>query len=220
MTKLVKVTVSGSFRDGNNNIVDFDNMTGVVPSTDEERIAMHVQSRYVPIWISKNKDIKQRPKNIRQVFIDNISEEYDGELSCVGKNIKELSYEELQDLATLKDLRGIPLYRNGSLRDNRVKAIEEYSKHILKNEIAKDTKFDLLPDITVEDGSKYYEQKKVSNDVSIALEARQSGLDAEIPKGEKHISFAELKQLADEMGITYHPNIGYDKLKTKVFGEE
>lgn len=219
MTKLVKVKVSGSFRNGNNEIIDFSDLEGVVPSTDEARVNMHVQSRYLPMWISSSKEIKDRPKRIRQVFIDYVSSEFDGKLSCVGKNIKELSFEEIQDLATLKDLRAIPLYKNGSLRDSRIKALYEYSKEILGEELKKDIKLDDLPNIIVADGAKYYERGNINNDVSIALEARKSGMTAELPKQEDFISFEELKVMAKSNGVTFHPNISYEKLKERVLGE-
>ena len=121
--KALKFTVSGSFH-SNKQIFDYDGVTGVVPFQDHDIATMHVMTRFVPLWIAKDARYKNRIESVRECFIENI-EEVTHEFSFVGKNIIDMSQEELQDLALAKDFRQIPIVRAASNIVARTKAYIE-----------------------------------------------------------------------------------------------
>lgn len=150
----LKVTVSGSYKTANKMIENFENVVGIIPRMDDDKVAQQVIRRYALIWISqarkKGPDGKptEDPKyayiqKIRQVFIDSV-EDYetdtvDGEdvdmsesvLSYVGKNIMDMNTVELQDFAAANDLSGVPLHRVTSLVQTRRMAFSEYAIKVL-----------------------------------------------------------------------------------------
>lgn len=224
--KALKVTVSGSYRTANKEVVDFENVTGVIPAVDEELAEMHVRSRYALTWVKnavdekKEKLYKPRIARMRQVFVDDI-EEVQADFSFVNKDIKEMSYEELQDLATLKDLRRIPLPKESSgisLREMREIAYLQYAKEILRKDYGdKDQDFDYAnePPLIVEGGARKDKSKKITNEEMIEQEQQNSSLSA--PKNT--LTLDDLKGIAKQKGISHSNNIGFDALYAKLYGE-
>lgn len=131
--KALKATISGSYVGADREIFDFSNLSGTLPYQAEDIATMHIRGRYALMWITKSEAHKARVMSIRECYIDELVE-VDAKFSFVGKNIQEMTREELQDLATAKDLRGIPLFRT-SERDMREKAYIAYCDKILDQDV-------------------------------------------------------------------------------------
>lgn len=203
-----KITVSGNYRKAQRGIVDFSNLSGIVPGADEDVLMMHVMSRYVPMWVDKDPKYKDRLTSVREVFIDTIEEVKEHKFSFIGKNIQDMTMEELQDVATAFDLRSIPLYKKASLNATREAACIEYLAKVSGNIIdTKDPRYDYaaLPLIKTEDKVRRDKTGKVTSEEYFSMQAN----------GEMDLE--SLKKLADSKGIVYSPNIGYDKLYSRIF---
>ena len=227
MAKALKVTVSGSYRTANKEIVDFENLSGLLPVVDEDLAAMHVQTRYVPTWLRNAVDKKgeriytKRIEDVRQVFIDEIEKVNAGEFSYVGKDIKNLEYQELQDLATAKDLRRIPLPKElsgVSLREMRQMAYVDYSDKVLKKFIDHNEEgfnFSKLPPLIIDGDARRETSQKITNEE--ILDQEQKVMDvSSTPKST--LTIDDLKGIAKQKGISHHPNIGFDALYAKIYG--
>lgn len=243
MAKALKITISGSYRNSKNEAIDFSEITGVIPYTTEDHAKMHVRGRYAAMWIAQAKDrktgeklYKERLDSLRQVFIDSI-EEVDEDFSYVGKDIKQMSYEELQDLATAKDLRRISLPKELSgvdLREMREMAYMDYAAKILgmndtnrldpKNPLPVEERinpliegydFAKLPPLVVDGELRIDKTKKITNEEMLELEANTTSLTS---KPGSNLTLDGLRKIAHEKGIKFHPNIGFDALYEKIFG--
>lgn len=221
MDKMLEITISGSYKTAQKDIVDFENVKGVIPFCDEDIAAMHTRARYAPRWIKEAKGPDGKPlypdriQRVREVHIDDIKETT-GKLSFVGKDIKELTMEELQDLATAKDLRRIPLHKASDLRNTRVMAYVDYSEKILKSEPIKyqepDFNFAKLPSIIL-DGEVHRDKTvKLTNDEVIDEQVNSALFQKTTLKLE------DLKAIAKQKNIPFHPNIGFDTLYGKIYG--
>ena len=210
--RFLEFTISGSYYNSRDEVIDFDAIKGKIPYCDEENGvgSMHVRGRFAEKWIKEqlNDDgdpkYPDRIKKLRQVFIDDV-QETTGKLSFVGKNIKELSLDEMQELAVAKDLRFIPLPNAGlSKRDILIRCYVAYAEKVLMKTIKyqeADFNFAKLPAIILDGGTRIDTSEKITNDEMIEREQKDTSTDD--PK--KRFSLAELKQLANSK------NIGYDK---------
>jgi len=212
-TKALKVTISGSYRTADREVIDFSGIEGVIPFTTQELAEMHIRKRYARMWIMKDSKFKQRLYATRECYIDSM-EETEAEFSYIGKDIRSMSQEELQDLATAKDLRLIPLYKKGSERDARTKAYAAYSQQVLKEVVKWQAEgFNLmkLPPIMVTDGSwRQDTTKKLTN---------EEVMDAEsvIGQPKSTMNRAELEQIAASQNIKFHPSISDENLYKKIY---
>lgn len=139
----LKITISGSYNTANRNVVDFENVSGTIPFVSEAKASQCVRNRYAFEWVRNARAItkdgetekiiyKERIGQMRQVFIDEI-EPVDYHFSYVGTDIKKMTYDELTDLATAKDLIAIPLPKGLSgvdLREMRTLAYLAYAKEV------------------------------------------------------------------------------------------
>lgn len=226
--KALKITISGSYRNSKREAIDFDGVTGIIPFVDEDLAKMHVQSRYARVWIKNAKDAEggklypERIEDMRQTFIDSI-EVVDANFSFFGKNIKEMTAEELQDLATYKDLRVIPLPKEASgadLREIRTVAYAAYSDAFFGTNFMKDKdqegfNFATLPALVVEGAQRRDPTIKLTNDE--VLQKEQERMDvASTPKA--NMTIDELRKLAKQKNIPFSQNTGFDDLYAKVYG--
>jgi len=247
MSKTIKVTISGSYRSANRQIESFDGVVGYMPNLDEDKATQMAIKRYARIWVSKelNKDGDPKYKhisNIRQVFVDSIEdneEKPNAVLSYVGKDIMEMNFEELQDLAAANDLNGIPLYKTGSLATARRIAFSEYAIKVLELEeyapSDKQEKFNLydhrtsgfnprkFENIIADDKIRRQDSHKVSLEEGIQQEAepvrRKAGKDVgDAPKGSR-ITFEQLKAIAIQRNIAFNKGVSFDVLYKKVYGK-
>ena len=224
MDKMLEFTISGSYKTAQKDIIDFENVKGTVPFQDEDIATMHVRSRYVSRWIKEAKDKNGNPlyperiQRVRECHIDDIKENT-GTLSFVGKNIKELSFEELQDLALAKDLRRVPLYKASDLRNTRVMAYVNYVEKVLKGEPVEyqkeDFNFAKLPPIMLEGEARRDAEIRMTNEEIIDQEQKALA-GSHIP--ESKLSLDDLKGIAKSKNIPFHPSIGYDTLYQKLYG--
>lgn len=249
MSKTIKVTISGSYRSANKQIESFDAVTGVMPNLAEDKATQMAIRRYARIWIAQEKDKDGEPKykhisNIRQVFVDSIEDNDDApnaQLSYVGKDIMEMNFEELQDLAAANDLGGVPLYKVGSLVSARRTAYSEYALKVLQlEEYApndQQEKFNLydsrspgfnpkkLETIEADGDIRRFDTHRASIDDGIEEEKkairRKGGKDRESPADAagSNMTFTQLKAIAEQKGVQFNKGISYENLYKKVYGK-
>lgn len=221
MDKMLEFTISGSYKTAQKEIIDFENVKGTVPFQDEDVATMHVRSRFASRWIkeTKNQDgepmYPERIQRVREVHIDNIKETT-GNLSFVGKDIKELTFEEIQDLALAKDLRKVPLYKASDLRNSRVMAYIEYADKVLKqdpiNHNEEGFNFAKLPPLVIDGIVRREREMKVTNEDIINAEMRSYS------EPKSTLSFDDLKAIAKSKNIDIRGNLSYDTLYQRLYG--
>lgn len=243
----IKVTISGSYKSANKQIESFDSVTGLMPSVAEDKATQMAIRRYARIWISQAKDKEGNPKfkyisNIRQVFVDSIEDNDDNPndvLSYVGKDIMEMNFEELQDLATANDLAGIPLYRTGSLATARRIAFSEYAIKVLQLEeyapLDTKEKFNLydhrspgfnpkkFETIFADEEIRRFDQHRVGLEEGAEKEfktvRRKGGKDVDEDASDSRMTFTQLKKIAEQRSVPFNKGISYENLYKKVYGK-
>ena len=196
---MFKVTVSGDYRTSGGvagDVVDFENVVGYMPECDKEMILSHVQNRYLGAWIKADKRYTARFNSRRTVFVDDV-QVVPGEASCNGKDIKKMTWPELQDLAVAKNLLRIPLTHAVDLRNAREIAYLQYAEKVADKKINvknPDYDFNTLPALIV-----------VGKVQAAKIEVPQSNEDAikEVADDGGEFTFAELKRLAKDKGIAF-----------------
>lgn len=132
-----KITCSGSFKTNpgtDKGRYDFTDVIGLMPDCEEEYLISHA-IRMFPIWKKENKELKKVAfSGLIKLYVDKV-EDVGGQPLCAGKDIKKMTWEELQSLACYLKLREIPLYRQGSLRAAQEKAYEVYQRDILEKKV-------------------------------------------------------------------------------------
>lgn len=209
MSRVLKVTISGSYHAGKDRIIDFNNVVGHIPYCDERDVLSHVRRRFAAKWVSEDGRYTDRVNKIREVFVDDVLE-MQGELSYVGKDLRTLNADELQELAVSKSLMSIPAPRMGSLRNALNVAYCAYVNNVLDGDLSHNAEgFKLMeqPPIYLKDG--------YAPDVTVKLTNEQviSGEQTDTPQ----LDMAKLKEIAKSKGIEFHPSISYDKLYARVF---
>ncbi len=220
-TKALKVTISGSYRSADKEVFDFNKVTGIIPYQDEDIAFMHIKDRYAAMWISNDERFKHRVYSMREVFIDSM-EEVDHEFSYIGKDIREMNIEELQDLATAQDLREIPLWRKGSVRHAQNVAYAEYGTKVLNRkglDHRKGLNVAKLPPIIITEGVRRDKTKKFTNEQVIAgfQQTEDAGTEDGVEGADGALTLDDLKEIAESQGIKFHPGIGFDTLYKKVY---
>lgn len=213
-TKAYAVDISGSYFNSKGEVIDYVTK-GVIPMTGSEELAIAaVRNRYAQMWISQDPKYPERILGVREVFIDNI-EETEAEFSFIGKNITDMTYEEIQDVATAKDLREVPLYKSGGLREAQGRLYAAYANKVMGMSVDwREAGYNVMkqPALTVDATPKASKTKKLTNEEVLAKE--QENVDG----GKAKFSRAELEQLAKDNGITFNAAISDEKLYEKVFG--
>jgi len=226
--KALKLTISGSYRNAKREAIDFENVTGLVPVVDHDIAIYHMQSRYAMRWIKAAKNAEgerlypERIEDMRQTFTDSI-EEVEADFSFIGKNIKDMDAAEIQDLATFKDLRTIPLPQEASgvsLRELRVAAYAAYSDafhgtSLMKEKDQEGFNYASLPALSVAGASRRDPTIKLTNDE--VLEQEQKKMDvASTPKS--NMTIDDLRKMAKQKNISFSANTGFDDLYAKIYG--
>ena len=256
--KTLKVVISGSFKATDGEIESFDKVQGIIPRLSTEpaegeqlsKAEQMIIRRYASIWIARvqkkgpdGKDLDEgkykRVQKVRQVFIDSIDdndENPDATLSYVGKNILDMNFEELQDLAAANDLNQVPLYKVNSLQHARRVAWSEYAVKVLglvewldPNAARKQNIYDFRStgfnpnkhEPIIADGHIRMGGKK-REDIEQII---KSVVDKEVKPGDapnserSRLTLEQLKAIADSKGVEYHKTIGYEQLHSKVYGK-
>lgn len=214
--KAYKVSISGTYRAADKEYIDYDNVVGYIPFAEYELAEAMVRKRYALMWITLDKRYTKRVQTVREVYIDAL-EETEADFTFPGKNILELTYAELQDLATAKELRAVPLYKKGGLRQAQTVAYAEYSNKVLGVEVDyKEAGFNVAkePPIVVDGGAERNIAKTLSNEEVIDLEQKSSNAKDGV---KKTITRDELEKMARERDIAFNGAITDKALYKKIF---
>ncbi len=122
--EMYKVRISGLYKSGDKSI-DFDT-TVTMPECKEEMILSNVQNRVVSRTF---KEAKYPFTRLVKCYVDDFKKEK-GNPSYMGKKIKELDWDEIQDVAIAYDLRRVPLYRSVAIRDAREVLYREFCNSV------------------------------------------------------------------------------------------
>jgi hypothetical protein len=215
--KALKVTISGDYRKSDKDVVDYQNVTGIIPFCPESMILSVVRFRYATRWIA-DAGYKEKVSSIKTCYVDEF-EEVQADFSFVGKDIKQMTYEELQDLAVNKSLRDIPVYKQSSLRETQLRAYVAYIERVLEKDCGylyqdkwishKDEGFNFakLPELFVDANFVAPVVNKESTDDIISREGqgKPATLDA-------------LKIVARNANIPIKGNLSYDQLYKRIYG--
>lgn len=244
MKPLLKATISGSFKAGDNQIESYDKVTGIIPGLDDDKAQQMVIKRYARIWIGQamrqNKDGTEEPRykrvqRVREVFIDSVEEAEDlagKHLSYVGKNVMDMSFEELQDLAAANDLSAVPLYKTGSLTNARRIAFAEYASKVLgweepnaqgitgpidwRKEGFNPSKYEaIIADGEIRrSGAAPADIEETIDREALVLKGKMKPAEAAAPS---RLTLNQLKEIAKAKNIAFNANIGYDALHKKIY---
>ena len=209
---MLKFTVSGTYRNAAGHDaerVEFDKLEVLMPDCDEDRYIQNL-NRIVPGVIKANEKYPLRCEVLEQVFVDNV-ETVKGDDGLAGKDIKELSWDELQFLCIKHNLREIPYHGVVSLREAREKAYVAYMSHIRQRDLPIG-EFKDWPPLLLDDSKHQAEEPEVLSNEQILQAEREND-------GSSNLTFEELKEAARLRGITFHHAIGYKKLYELVFGQ-
>lgn len=177
-------------------------------------------------------------KRVREVQVDSIEfneENPDAVLSYVGKDIMEMNWEEIQDFAAANDLSAVPLYRVGSLFHQRKVAWSEAARKVLgligpefmwTNQHFKPNQYEpIIADGEIRRAGGHVadieetidrEALALKQNTKADMEAiRKVGSDATT---DSKLSLDQLKAIAEDKKVKYHPTIGYKQLYDKIYG--
>lgn len=246
MVKVLKATISGSFIAADKQTESYGKVEGFLPLLDDDKATQMIVKRYAKIWIGavmKEDGVTaayKRIQRVREVFVDNIEVvETDDQFSYIGRSIMDMNYEELQDLAAAKDLAGIPLYKEGSLANQRRVAFAEYGgkilgitmkafKHGKQVDVPLDHRLEgFSPSnyapIIVDDGDTVRQgDDRVPIEESIDREALalSEGKKEALPSEPSRLSIDQLKKIADTKKIKYSAKVSYDALYKLIYPQQ
>lgn len=206
--KAWEITISGSYKNNNNEVVNYEGVKGIIPLCPEDQIMFYAQ-RYEKMWVSTDPRYPDRYNKRHQTFVDD-TKKVSHEFSYIGKDITEMTWEELQDLACAKGLNAIPHFQVGSLRGQRETAYREYSTKVLRQKIA--SPFNLIkaspiyPDANIRpwEGGQADPEAQMQNDFGdTAEEQTEESLD-------------DLKDIAKGMGLRVTNNATRSSLEKMI----
>jgi hypothetical protein len=138
---MLKMSVSGSYKTqpaSDKDRKQFSDIEGVTPFADHDYYITFAQ-RIFPVWRDKDEKLKDiNYEGLIKIYVDDV-EEIEGTPLCLHKNIKKMTWEELQSLACYKKLREIPLYKKGDIRMAREVAYEQYERQVNGKKVLKST---------------------------------------------------------------------------------
>lgn len=229
--RYLQFTISGTYYNSKKELIDFEKVVGKIPFCDEEQGvgSMHVRDRFAAKWVREaskengNLRYPDRIERMHQIFVDDV-QETTGTMSFVGKSLKDLDIDEMQELAVAKDIRFIPLPKAGmSKRDMLIRTYVGYSEKVLKKTVKyqeEDFNFAKLPDIVLDGQGRKEISQKLTNDEIVDLEADK--MKAPVGLGErddpkKRFSLDELRAILDGKKVAYDPDSSFDELYQKAF---
>lgn len=232
--KILKAVISGSFIAGDKETESFDGVVGYLPALDDDKAHQMIVRRYAGIWVGQAKDKDGRPlykrvARVRQCFVDSVEDVEGKQLSYVGKDIMQMNFEEIQDLAAAKDLAGIPLYKTGSLTHARRVAFSEYAIHVLgmdKKELDwRQLGFNPNKWAAINVDGEIRRSSEVAEEIEDSINQQMASVGAkpEVKRAqgaESPLSLEQLKSIAKSKGIDYNANIGFKELYKRVYPEK
>jgi len=204
--KALKLTFSGDYKATNGDIFGYDGVEVVIPFQEVDIATLHARARHLPMKLNQMAAKKggelalKAIKNVRNSYVDSV-EEVEHEFSFEGKDIRTLTFEEIQDVAVMFDLREVPLYKIGGLRHQLNSLYGIYSTKIEHKPVNhKEEYFSVndMPPIFV--GKAHKVQREVKP--TFTEEAPEVQTD----------SLEALKRIADSKGVKYHHKAGYDTI--------
>lgn len=168
---MLKVKISGYYRSGKEN-VDF-NTEVKMPECANMKILSNVQNRVIHRIF---KDSEKPYSAAGKCWVDDVEKD-DTEPSFVGKNLKMLDWNEIQEVAIAYDLTKVPLYRTCSLREAREAVYKEYCTIVKDRKLEADFNYAMAPDVTL--GEKRVVAKKKSKTEAVA-DVEEDGQVSEI----------------------------------------
>lgn len=219
--KALEVTISGSYKTEGSprETVDFFDLKKIIPWVEEEFALQQLRARYARMWIITSDKFKKRPRVGRPaVYVDDMKEIKDHKFGFEGKDIKEMSIEDLQDLACAYNLNRIPLYQEADLRRMRTIAYVEYNNKVLKNDTLdeKEQGFNIMHYDPIVVNAPTGSVKKDDWEALIPSEDGVLKDGSPVPKIED-TDVATLKKIADKMGVTYNPKVPHQVLYDKIY---
>ena len=132
---MIEITVEGIYESdtgsGQKKYQSFK-YTFKISRLSEKGIETHVQKRFVPLLIEKDKKNSGLIfSRLKSCLITSVKKVNDGN-SIIGKDIRDFSILEIQDLASTFDLYKVPLPNVCSLSEMRDLAILAYMEKVLK----------------------------------------------------------------------------------------
>lgn len=129
------VSVSGSYFTQTGELIDFEYEDKIIPYNKDVGLAESaIRKRFAPMWVMLDENSK-RVKTVRVVHIDDMRIGEQHRFGFEGKDIREMTMEDLQYLAAAANLREIQLFRKSDLRSTRTTAYYAYSEHVLGQKI-------------------------------------------------------------------------------------
>jgi hypothetical protein len=215
--KALKVTISGDYSKSDKDIIDFNNVSGIIPYCPESMILSVVRFRYATRWITEA-GYKDKVSRVRTCYVDDF-EETQHNFSFVGKDIKQMTYEELQDLAVNKSLRDIPLYKNSSLRETQLRAYVAYTERVLEKTCGYIHNDRFITN--KEEGFNFAKLPELFVDANFIAPVINTETTDNIIKREsegKPATLEALKIVARNRNIPISGNLSYDTLYKRVYG--
>lgn len=216
--KAWKATLSGAYFNSKNEYVDFQDVEVFLPKCSEAQATAACIKRYAPMAIALSNTYKERSMGMREVYVDSL-EETEAEFSFIDKDIMEMTFEELQDLAVAKGLRSAPLYKAESLRGCRDRTYVAYAKSLGMGDKAIEAKRKLVvSDSTIEPMKVETKTAEEMNaDAMKGLSIKPAADAGTLAAEEFSMTREEMEQLANDNGIKFHPNLSDEKLYERIF---
>lgn len=159
---MYKIKVSGYYR-SNKDMVEFED-TIKMPECEEEWIQSNVQNRVLHRHFQGgNKPFTALGK----CYIDKVEKDAKLKESYLDKNIKELDWDGIQELAIKFNLRKVPLFRATSLRQAREVAYIEYCTQVLGKKFDDNFKFESAPEVVIKGKKDDKSEGIIGNDPEI-----------------------------------------------------
>lgn len=172
---VLTVTCSGAYKN-NGEMIDYDNEKITIPVCDEEWIKSNIINRALKRHFEEKK--AKRFDSNYSCYIDKVDKNKKVNPSCLGKNIKELSWKEVQEAAILYNLFRVPLYKSTDLREARRICYLEYSNKILGYKLKEDFDFANARDIFLnENHDNPNKAEENITDIETSLEMLTNGIN-------------------------------------------
>lgn len=151
-----KVIISGYYL-SNSEKVDYNSIEVVVPDCKPELLQSVLINRVVPVKFS---DCAKPYTGRGKCFIDKVKKDTRTKPTYSGKALKELDWNEMQDLAIAFELNEVPLFRSTSIREARMKTYQEFCNKILGKDLKAGFDFMNADDLVLEEDKKSSEPNK------------------------------------------------------------
>lgn len=146
----IKFTISGSLKTASGEVVDFSGVSGIMPANNQEKILSTIKERYAIFALQRDSaTAKHNVQRIVTLYLDSMTETAEV-FSFVGKDVKIMDWNELQDMAVMLDSDSMYRPRYTDIRTARDLAYKEYVEKVLKKSMPAKYNFADLKSLNVE----------------------------------------------------------------------